>query len=41
MENIIFSIEFIAALAVFFFIASIIGHLFKLDEYMRTHDFHY
>lgn len=40
MGNLIFTVEFIGALALFFFIASLIGHLLKLDEYMRTHDFH-
>ena len=40
MRNIFFTIEFIGALALFFFIASLIGHLLKLDEYMLTHDFH-
>ncbi len=40
MGNLFFTIEFISALAIFFFIASLIGHLLKLDEYMRTHDFH-
>jgi hypothetical protein len=39
MGDIIFTIEFIAALALLFFLSSIIGHLLKLDEYIRTHDF--
>lgn len=40
MRNVIFTVEFIGALDIFFFIASLIGHLLKLDEYMQTHDFH-
>jgi hypothetical protein len=41
MGTVVFTIEFISALAIFFLIAKVVGHLLKLDEYLRTHDFHY
>lgn len=41
MGNFLFSIFFIVVLALIFCLASLIGHLFKLDEYMRKHNFRY
>jgi hypothetical protein len=37
MGNFLFSVFFIAALGLFFFIANILGHLMKLDDYIRKY----
>lgn len=41
MGNLLLSILFIVALVLVFYLANIIGHLFKFDEYMRKHNFRY
>lgn len=41
MENILFIIEFIGALILFFCAASIIGRIMKLDDYRRDHQYDY
>jgi len=37
MENIIFILKYIGCLIAFFYFASLVGHLLKLDQYIKDH----
>ena len=41
MENLLFIVEFIGALIIFFYLAGIVGQFLKLDDYMRKHQTNY